>query len=404
MDLFDGGEQLLSFDPTYYGGYPNSYLGTWKGRGYLTEWGLNMEQRLARSAWVKDLQAFRETRLAEWIEKTFDLERLTDRFLALTGKHGVFASRFFRYSTRARLLEARQVVDEDRKVYLVGDIDREYEPRKKNGRALTIGTFVWAKDLEKVIIAREEKVVDQIAGNWCASHAGTHKCAICDREFSPLNFRQWVYHGADGLTRCCMRCQIIDCPTERELQKIIPEFVEVCGFIPKASAGPVERSFTKRLNVEAQLEAYRLYGRMGGLERVKDIFGSWFKGMSVTGAIPEDVQETSRGIRCIANDGHECDSLSEKEIDDWLHEQGIEHEREPCYPEDPVFNPTGRRRADWKLKDGRFVEFFGLKGKKAYDEKTSEKRWLAEKKRIPLIEIYPEDLNDLEKCFYDHPA
>ena len=124
-------------------------------------------------------------------------------------------------------------------------------------------------------------------------------------------------------------------------------------------------------------------------------FGSWFAGLVKTGALPGGVLVTARGIRCLARDGHECHSLDEQRIDDWLQAHGIPHEREPIYPLHPEFNPTGRRRGDWRVGN-TFIEYFGLAGDERYDQKSSEKVALAAAVGIPLIAILPEDIGNLD--------
>jgi hypothetical protein len=194
-----------------------------------------------------------------------------------------------------------------------------------------------------------------------------------------------------------MRCEIVQSPTREDLQDLVPAFVEACGFIPRASANLTNQSFTLRLPEETKLEAFRLYGEMGRISHVQKVFGSWFKGMAETGALPDGTKRTSRGTRCLAEDGHECHSLQEKQIDDWLYQNDIQHEREPEYPQHDQFNPTGGRRADWLLEDGRYVEYFGMQGDESYDRKSAEKRKLAEASGIELVEIYPDDLGHLGK-------
>ena len=110
--------------------------------------------------------------------------------------------------------------------------------------------------------------------------------------------------------------------------------------------------------------------------------------------IDEDGYRTGRGTECIALDGHECYSLAEKQIDDWLFAKGIEHTVEPDYPVHPELNPNGLKRADWEV-DGVFIEYWGLAGDREYDRKSRIKRKLAKKLGIKLIEVYPGDLQNL---------
>lgn len=78
-----------------------------------------------------------------------------------------------------------------------------------------------------------------------------------------------------------------------------------------------------------------------------------------------------------------------------VHNQ-IPHLVEPYYPSDEKLNPTGLMRADWKVDD-YLIEFFGLIGMEEYEEKIKQKRELAKRTNIKLIEIYPDDLYDLDK-------
>ncbi len=97
-------------------------------------------------------------------------------------------------------------------------------------------------------------------------------------------------------------------------------------------------------------------------------------------------QRMARGTRCLANDGHVCLSIGEKTIDDLMYAAGIEHTKEPPYPE-------GRMRADFKI-GSTLVEYCGLAGDTDYDAKIELKRSMAAKHGVTLIEAYPADLAD----------
>ncbi|MDP3994218.1 MAG: hypothetical protein Q8P91_00090, partial [bacterium] len=90
--------------------------------------------------------------------------------------------------------------------------------------------------------------------------------------------------------------------------------------------------------------------------------------------------------RHIAKDGHECDSLTEKIIDDWLFKREIEHKRSVPYPGNDRFT------CDFVVED-RWIEFFGLRGEhKRYDELRKRKLKLVKKLNIKLVEIFPRDV------------
>ena len=140
----------------------------------------------------------------------------------------------------------------------------------------------------------------------------------------------------------------------------------------------------------------RLWAAMGGTVYPRRVFGSWFRAMAVTGALPDGVLATRKGIRCLAADGHPCHSLEERGIDDFLHGRRIPHRREPRYPPHRVLNPTGTRRADWRV--GRtMVEYAGLAGDPEYDRTLDEKILLARQANMELIVLYPADLGRLEQ-------
>jgi hypothetical protein len=134
---------------------------------------------------------------------------------------------------------------------------------------------------------------------------------------------------------------------------------------------------------------------MGGVEHAKKKFGSWFLALAETGALPKGVLATARGVRCLAKDGHTCHSLDEQRIDDWLYDNGLEHAREPVYPQHPSLNPTGKRRADWKVRE-TYIEYFGLVGNSEYGKKMDEKILLAQEFDISIMAIYPSGIASLD--------
>lgn len=114
------------------------------------------------------------------------------------------------------------------------------------------------------------------------------------------------------------------------------------------------------------------------------------------GLLP-DAYRPSRGVYSIANDGHECRSLFERQVDDFLSSHGIPHEIEPPYPRDDVLNTTGLR-GDWLLGDGTFVEAAGMTNPE-YLAKLQVKRDIAVKYGFDLIILTTKDLPSLEARF-----
>jgi len=112
-------------------------------------------------------------------------------------------------------------------------------------------------------------------------------------------------------------------------------------------------------------------------------FGSWNNAVQAAGLTPNPVMFAKKHT---AKDGHKCDSLTEKIIDDWFTEKNIPHGRNSSYPENPKFT------CDFMVRK-YFIEFFGLENEhKRYTEVVREKRRLLRKHKINLIEIKPTDI------------
>lgn len=119
-------------------------------------------------------------------------------------------------------------------------------------------------------------------------------------------------------------------------------------------------------------------------------FGSWNNAIRIAGLRPNPVMFANQHM---AKDGHKCDSLAEKIIDDWLFKKNIVHARRIPYPDGQ------RLTADFMIGN-YWIEFFGLYGKhKRYDQLRKLKLKIAKTRKLKLIEIYPKDLfpkNNLE--------
>lgn len=111
-------------------------------------------------------------------------------------------------------------------------------------------------------------------------------------------------------------------------------------------------------------------------------FGTWNKAIEAAGFDPNPVRFAKKYK---ANDGHKCDSLAEKIIDDWFYARKIPHERNIPYN-------YKRMTSDFKV-NGHLIEFFGLKGElKTYDSLAKEKERLWRKQNLRVIAIYPKNL------------
>lgn len=150
-------------------------------------------------------------------------------------------------------------------------------------------------------------------------------------------------------------------PTERYKEKVISKIIYF---------------YKKNKRIPVRKEMCGLY------PTARKLFGTWNKAILAAGFKPNPVMFAKKYL---TNDGHKCDSLAEKIIDDWLYLNKIKHQRNIPYP-------NSSYSADFLIKE-TFVEFFGLSGEvKQYDKNKKIKEKLAKKYKIQLIKIYPKDL------------
>lgn len=187
----------------------------------------------------------------------------------------------------------------------------------------------------------------------------------------------------------------------QRMKQLLKELADILEFIPPQTFH-ANLTYLKDISKEKFEKAILVINEMPPFQKeapyhptgYKDIFGSWIAALDAAGILEGGVIKTQRGYMCAANDGHFCRSIGEKIVDDFLHKNKIAHEREPIYAGDRQY------RADWKV--GRyFIEFWGLKGDEDYDKKIEEKREIAQKHDIPLIELTFEDLRKLDEKLKD---
>lgn len=123
---------------------------------------------------------------------------------------------------------------------------------------------------------------------------------------------------------------------------------------------------------------------LGHLNRLaRRFFGTWNKAIIAAGFKPNPVRFSNHFI---AKDGHPCDSLSEKIVDDWLYDHGISHEVKVKYPWNNGMS------ADFKIGEF-YVELFGLTGQlKKYDQLMKLKIQKTKEFNLKLISIYLSDI------------
>ena len=174
-----------------------------------------------------------------------------------------------------------------------------------------------------------------------------HNCPICGSDFKS---RQKF---------CSKRCQ--------DLSLVVPSktiVLKIKEFVGDNGRIPLKREITYYKAARAR-------------------FGTWNKAIKAAGFDPNPVMFANRHI---ANDGHECDSFSEKIIDDWMFEKGIEHKRDVPYPGNKGFT------CDFVIGN-KWIEFFGLAGQhKKYDLLKRRKLNLVKRYNIDLVKLFPDDI------------
>ena len=231
-------------------------------------------------------------------------------------------------------------------------------------------------------------------------------CRFCGKEFLESSVRSSISVRTKYNSIFCGNCydkilsgginiQAKQFPKPQNVMlKMLKEFCEVINLIP--SSGFMAQPNFFFLTEDAQIKAVNIFFDMPLYKFYVSEFGSWFKALIQAGVLEGGTQRLFFGTRCLANDGHECASIAEKTIDDWMTNLKINHHKEPLYPYDQELNPEGKLRADW-LVENTLIEYAGLMNRKEYSEKISRKRLLAEKHGIELIIVTAEDILTLDK-------
>jgi hypothetical protein len=228
-----------------------------------------------------------------------------------------------------------------------------------------------------------------------------HACERCGNRYRPIDNMYAFVRGLRAthvqlFLDLCVAC-LEECLSPAQTDKITDEhlaalkaLVDLVGDIPSASTWGWERYAYEIDTPDTMRTLLRLTSALPGPESFVRQYGSIFAALVAAGVFPDGTRRMERGTLVLANDGHQCHSLAEARIDNWLTVQGIPHEREPTYPGCAL-------RADWRLlidlNDDRpiYVEYFGLAGNPDYDAKIRQKQTLAAQHGIHLIAILPED-------------
>ncbi|MBI6116141.1 hypothetical protein [Salegentibacter maritimus] len=329
----------------------------------------------------------------EQFHKNTDINLIED----LIDQHGIFFEKFLAAKFRQRILTF--FINEEKSSFLLQNCKEYYGKIKK--RNILIDKI--KDDFQKISLIR--LINDALYKKLQSSQLEKSKpkeCAICKNLYKPIKLPDWVYYGSNGNDSICYECPIVQTQSKQEIQRLIKELIGKINFIPNADLNPINHNFSSRVKKECWIDTCKIIFQIGisgndilSSESVlKKKFGSWFKALVASNILPKGVLESSRGVRCIAKSGNECNSLDEMFIDNWLFANNVISIKEPLYPKHPIYNKTGRRRADWRVGD-YYIEYFGLKGEEAYDKKTKEKLLLADDLNLELISLFPSDLNNI---------
>lgn len=120
------------------------------------------------------------------------------------------------------------------------------------------------------------------------------------------------------------------------------------------------------------------YELTGMYSRARMGYGTWNKAIEAAGYDPNPVMFAKHYL---AKDGHKCDSMAEKIVDDWLYSKKIKHEVHVPYPW------HNGMKCDFLVGD-TWVEIFGLEGNlKRYDALKKEKLELIKQYKLKTIHL-----------------
>lgn len=275
----------------------------------------------------------------------------------------------------------------DRLVTVKQALEGEYKLTHVRGNALMY--FGQARIAELEVKIREPRLLD---------------CAACGKQL-----REWSIHPKlarrvghkihfcnDCYTKALFRSFRSDTTSmsKEEMLDQLAELAVAMESIPLAKF--VEDPNLEMVSDEKQVAIVKALIALPLYREYVEAFGSWLKAL-ISARILEDGKQISVfGTRCIARDGHECLSLSEKVIDDWLSERNIPHEKEPLYPYHDYLNPLEKKRADWQVGES-LIEYAGLMDNPEYAARLGAKQELAIEFGLSLIIIEPEDILQLDK-------
>jgi len=230
------------------------------------------------------------------------------------------------------------------------------------------------------------------------SRTESRQCELCGGSFD-LRYDSYAYQSA-GLTtvdvlypnlfaRVCPRCSEGALRDYRRgsgkthLARLYDLFV-FTGKVPTQDLGSLMYVCRERETILWLVDMLKQTRSPSGFA---EEFGSFFAALVASGILPDGSRKMLIGTMILAKDGHLCLSIPEKEIDDFLSDHGLAHDKEVPYPSCSL-------RCDWEVftEPNRrvFVEYFGLMSNRDYARRAQEKIELAQQAGIELVALYPD--------------
>ncbi len=229
-------------------------------------------------------------------------------------------------------------------------------------------------------------------------------CVLCGEGFLEVSAHR-VFHKLFGSIRYCIECSwmayngLSPLADKGTIAESLQRLAELHDWIPGSRFRSVNLSLDLDDSVRDGIAAELVI--LPEISTIREVFDRTWPGVLQEVGLIGETWRPSFGTYCVADDGHQCRSLFEKQIDDWMHANGVEHEVEPLWPWHNGLNPDQGMRADWSLRDGTYVEAAGMMSNRAYRTKMERKVELAEATGLRLIVIEPGDLGELGNVLGD---
>lgn len=160
----------------------------------------------------------------------------------------------------------------------------------------------------------------------------------------------------ERFTFCSIKCRV-ECAQANDRVFVVEK---IRNFVSKSG----------RIPVKYELPGLYSKARMG--------FGTWNKAIEAAGYDPNPVMFAKHYL---AKDGHNCDSMAEKIVDDWLYTHRVDHRIHVPYPW------HNGMKCDFLVGD-TWIEIFGLEGNVArYDKLKKEKLELVRKYNLKILQL-----------------